>query len=175
MKAFIGLLFPTPLQPYLNIHSTNILFSNTDGLPIFGATMSKKIFTFFDDFETREDRLKHDRFAAIQKSFEKCNVNSARSYIPDDYLSIDETLYAVRAQVSVKQFNWKKPAKCGMLFKSINSATEPYTYQTHAYCGKSSEKPNELYVCGTINFVKYLVTNLEKDQSTKIEMYQLID
>ena len=62
-----------------------------------------------------------------------------------------------------------------MLFKSINSATEPYTYQTHAYCGKSSKKPNELYVCGTINFVKYLVTNLKKDQSTKIEMYQLVD
>ena len=112
------------------------MFSNTDELLIFGATISKKRFTFFDDFETREDRLKHDRVAAIQKSFEKCNINWARSYIPDDYLSIDETLYVVRAQVSVKQCNSTKPAKCGMLFKSINSAMEHYTYQTDAYCGK---------------------------------------
>ena len=103
---------------------------------------------------------KHYRFAAIQKSFEKCNVNLARSYIPDDYLSIDETLHAMRAQVSIKQCNSTKPAKCGMLFKSINSATESYTYQTHAYCGKSTKKPNELYVCGTRYYVKYFVTNL---------------
>ena len=143
-----------------NLHSIIILFSNTDGLPIFGAAMSKNWFTLFDDFETWEDRWKHYRFAAIQKSFEKCNVNLARSCIPDDYLSIDETLHAMRAQVSIKQCNSTKPAKCGMLFKSINSATESYTYQTHAYCGKSTKKPNELYVCGTRYYVKYFVTNL---------------
>ena len=66
----------------------------------------------------------------------------------------------MRTQISVKQYNSTKPAKFGMLFKFINSAREPYTYQTLVYCEKPTRKPNEFYVCGTIYYVNYLVTNL---------------
>ena len=80
--------------------------------------------------------------------------------IPEDYLSLDETLYPMRTQISFKQYNPDKPAKYGMLFKSINSARYPYTHQSHVYCGKPEGEPNEFYTAGTSNYVMFLVNKL---------------
>ena len=169
-QAFLGLLLFRGMYN-LNNHSIDILFSNQDGLPAFGAAMSRNRFKFlfrnlcFDDSRTREERWSHDRFAAIRYLFEKCNGNFGKCMVPDDFLSIDETLYPMRTQVAFKQYNPMKPAKYGILFKSINSARMPYTYQTHVYCGKPTEEPTDHYVTGTSNYVKYLVQQLEKHHS----------
>ena len=56
--------------------------------------MSKNRFKFlfskisFDDFETRTERWKKDRFAAIRNIFEKSNNNCGKYIIPDDFLSM---------------------------------------------------------------------------------------
>ena len=63
----------------------------------------------------------------------------------------------MRNQISFKQNNPDKPAKYGMLYKSINAARYPFTHQSHFYCGKPGQEPDENYVSGTINYVKYLV------------------
>ena len=77
-------------------------------------------------------------------------------------------MYPARTQVSFKQYNPDKPAKYGVLFKSLNSARYPYTYQTHVYSGKLEEVTNEsFYVQGTINYIKYLVEQLQKCHSLK--------
>ena len=147
-EAFIGLLYYRGLYG-LNNHSTEILFSNKHGLPVFGACMSRNRFKFlmahicFDQYSEREARWQKDRFAAMRDLFEECNINFAKSLIPEDYLSLDETLYPMRTQVAFKQFNPDKPAKYGILFKSINCARYPYTYQTHVYCGKPEGDPDE--------------------------------
>ena len=92
-----------------------------------------------------------------------CNKNFGEALVPVDYISLDETLYPARTQVSFKQYNPDKPAKYGVLFKSLNSARYPYTYQTHVYSGKPEEVTNEsFYVQGTINYIKYLVEQLQK-------------
>ena len=91
------------------------------------------------------------------ENFRKCNSNFSRSYIPVDYLSIRKTLYILRTKIYFKQYNLMKSAKYDMLFKSINSAMESYTYLTHVYCEKPAERPNKFYICDTINYVKYLV------------------
>ena len=58
--------------------------------------------------------------------------------------------------------------KYGVLFKSLNSARYPYTYQTHVYSGKPEEVTDEsFYVQGTINYIKYLVEQLQKCHSLK--------
>ena len=50
----------------------------------------------------------------------------------------------------------------------MNSARYPYTYQTHVYSGKPEEVTNEsFYVQGTINYIKYLVKQLQKCHSLK--------
>ena len=77
-------------------------------------------------------------------------------------------MYPACTQVSLKQYNPDKPAKYGVLFKSLNSARYPYTYQTHVYSGKPEEVTNEsFYVQGTINYIKYLVEQLQKCHSLK--------
>ena len=47
-----------------------------------------------------------------------------------------------------------------MLYKSINSARYPYTHQSHVYCGRLVEEPDENFVSGTINYMRYLVEKL---------------
>ena len=52
-----------------------------------------------------------------------------------DYLSLDETLYPMRTQISFKQYNQNKPAKCWLLLKAINAARYPYIFIAASYCG----------------------------------------
>ena len=129
----------------------DLLFSENYGHPIFSATMLKNRFRFlfskisFDDFETRAERLKKDRFAATQNIFEKFNNNYGKSNIPNDLFSIYETFYPMRNKVAFKQFNPNKPSKYGLLFRSINASRYPYSFVSAPYCGKPVGEPTEEY------------------------------
>ena len=68
---------------------------------------------------------------------------------PGDYLSLDETVYPMRTQISFKQFNPSKPAKYGLLFKSVNAARYPYTFISSPYSGKPTEEGGQYYIQGT--------------------------
>ena len=144
-----------------------LLFSENYGHLIFSVTMLKNKFKFlfskifFDDFETRTDLWKKDRFAAIPNIFEKFNNNCRISIIPDDLLSIDETLYPMRNKVAFKQFNPNKPAKYGLLFKSINASCYPYSFVPAPYCGKPVGEPIEEYKPGTFEITKHMVSKLQ--------------
>ena len=172
LYAFIGLNYYRGLYN-LNCHNIKILFSDDKGFPIFGATMSRLRYAFisahlcFDDFQSRQERWQGDRFTAFREIFEKCNENFAKAMVPSDYLTIDETLYPMRTQVSFKQYNPDKPAKYGMLFKSINSARYPYTYQTLVYHGKPVGEPSTYYVSSTDNYTKHLVDKILERQPLK--------
>ena len=165
--ALFGLMYMRGLYG-LNTHTIDLLLSDRKGIPIFSATMSRYRYKFiikhicFDDFESRNERWKDDRFAAMRSLFERCNGKFGAALVPEDYISLDETLYPTRNQASFKQYNPDKPAKYGILFKSLNSARYPYTYQTHVYCGKPTEAANEYYIQGTSNYIKYLVQKLSQ-------------
>ena len=134
-------------------------FQDIHGHPVFSATMLRQRFQFilanltFDDAEDRPALWQCDRFAAVWYVFEECNKSSGRVMIPECYLSLDETLYPMRTQINFRQYNPDKPAKYGMLFKSINSATYPYTYQSHVYCGKPKGEPKEFCISRTENYI----------------------
>ena len=74
--------------------------------------------------------------------------------VPDDYLSLDETLYPMKTQISFKQFNPNKSAKYGMLYKSINACCYPFTFSTAVYPGKPKAEPTSYYTPGTSQTVK---------------------
>ena len=78
-----------------------------------------------------------------------------------NYLSLDDTLYPTRTQISFKQFNPSKPAKYGMLYKSINAFRYPFTFSTAVYFDKPKAEPRFYYTPGTSQTVKYLIQNLE--------------
>ena len=166
MRAFIGLLYLRGLAG-LNNHNIAHLYHPTMGPPHFGATMGKNRLQFlyacisFDDFDTREQRWKNDRFAAIRELFETFNKNCSKCILPEEYLCIDETLYPTRNKISFRQYNPSKPAKYGLLFKLINAVTYTYTHCIIPYCGKPTEEPTTYYVKGVEDTVKYLVQNLQ--------------
>ena len=147
------------------------MFGDKYGQPVFSATMSRNRFLFivanlrFDDEETRPNRWKEDIFTALREIFEDCNNNFVKHLVPEDFISLDETLYTMRTQVAFEMYNPHKPAKYGILFKSLNCARYPYTYYSHVYSGKPESTDSEYYFVGSNNYVKYLVEGLEKHHS----------
>ena len=133
------------------------------GHPIFQAVVSKNRFTLllsnlmFDDIEERTANWPQDRFAAIRNLFEAFNRNCLKHVIPSEFLSIDETLYPMRNQVSIKQYNPNKPAKYGLLFKSLNDARFPYTYDSLVYAGKPEQVGGPYYIDTICDYIKTLV------------------
>ena len=168
--AFIGLNYWRGLLGQAK-HKIDKLFHNSSGSPIFGATMSKNRFRFlmshisFDDFASRDRRWEYDRFAGFRHILVIFIKNCGLVISPHDYLALDETLYPIRTGLNFKQYNRSKPAKYGMLFRSINSARFPYTFTAVVYAGRPKQYNSDLckyYVRGTEETVKTLVTNLER-------------
>ena len=89
--------------------------------------------------------------------FELFNKNCLKYVIPSEYLAIDKTLYPMRNQISIKQYNPNKPAKCGLLFKSLNDARFPYTYNSLVYAGKPEQGDGPFYIEGIETYIKTLV------------------
>eukprot|EP00112_Aurelia_sp_Birch-Aquarium-sp1_P021632 Seg5874.3 transcript_id=Seg5874.3/GoldUCD/mRNA.D3Y31 product="hypothetical protein" protein_id=Seg5874.3/GoldUCD/D3Y31 len=74
----------------------------------------------------------------------------------------------MRNQISFKQYNPDKPAKYGMLFKSLNDARFPFTYKSVVYAGKPEvEKDAPYFLSGTENYVKSLILRMEAEVSLK--------
>uniref|UniRef100_A0A6A7G5I7 PiggyBac transposable element-derived protein 3-like n=2 Tax=Hirondellea gigas TaxID=1518452 RepID=A0A6A7G5I7_9CRUS len=166
ITAFVGMLYLRGLLG-MNDLCAKLLFNEKVGPPAFVATMSINRFRFlytnicFDDISTRKDRWPHDRFAAIRTLHEEFNKNCSSAVNPNDYLSFGEILYPCRSQVAFKQYNSNKPAKYGLLYKSINSSRYPYTFRSIVYCGKPEREPTPHYVAGIMTSVKKLVEELE--------------
>ena len=123
--ALIGIIYMRGLLEQAH-QGTNAMFHKIFGNPVFSATMFRNRFQFliahisFDDHTSRPTSWQHDKFAAFCEIFKEFNKNCGKFLVPDDYLSLDDTLYPMRMQISFKQFNPSKPAKYGMLYKSIH-------------------------------------------------------
>ena len=141
IPALFGLMY-TRAVTRQNLVSVKQLFQHIYANPVFKSIMSKNRFVFlmgiiqFDDLESREERWESDRFAAIRQFFNEFNDHCARMRVPSDLLSLDETLYPFRGRIGIKQYNPNKPAKYGLLYRSISDAKLPYTYNTLPYAGK---------------------------------------
>ena len=112
------------------------LSSDSYGPPMFSGVLSHNCFAF----NTCAERWKKDRLTAICDFFEKFNDQCTLVLASGDYLSLDETLYPMRTQISFKQFNSSKPAKYGPLFKSVSAARYPYTFISSPDSGKPTEE-----------------------------------
>lgn len=123
---------------------TNI--SKCSGHTVFGATISRNRFPFlvanlcFDNSETHLQWWESDRFAAFQDFFANFNDHCSTQMMPSDYFSVDETLFAIRTEISFKQYNPDKPAQYRMLFKSFNDSCRSYAYRMLVY----GRKPKSL-------------------------------
>ena len=170
LKAFIGLFLYRGLCK-LNTMGIRKLFSDSYRPPTFSAAMSRNSFKFilhnlsFDDESSHAERWKKNMFTVNRESFEKFNNQCMVVLAPGDYLSLDETLYPMRTQISFKQFNPSKPAKYGLLFKSVNAARYSYTFISSPYSGKPTEEGGQYYIQGTEAIVHYLTETLSTNSS----------
>ncbi len=90
---------------------------------------------------------KYDFF--IREIFELFNAACIKTLQCGSELAFDETLYANFGRgFGFKQFMKSKPAKYGLLYKSLNDAEVPYTYTSHIYAGKPASTPTENYIVG---------------------------
>ena len=168
IRALFGLMY-TRAVTRQNLVSVKQLFQHIYANPVFKSIMSKNRFVFlmgiiqFDDLESREEQWESDGFAAIREFFNAFSDHCARMRVPSDLLSLDETLYPFRGRIGIKQYNPNKPAKYGLLYRSISDAKLPYTYNTLPYAGKPNVITQESeYVTSTDNYTKYLVKGLER-------------
>jgi hypothetical protein len=66
-----------------------------------------------------------------------------------ELLCFDETLYPNRGDgYGFRIYIKGKPWKFGILYRSLNDASVPYTYQVHVVAGKPEGEPTESYVKG---------------------------
>lgn len=81
-----------------------------------GKNRFKEISRFlrFDDFNTREERLKTDKAAPIYNLFSMLNQNLFKYFDASEYVTIDEQLYAYRGRTRFTQYMPNKPAKYGI-------------------------------------------------------------
>ena len=70
----------------------------------------------------------------------------------------------MRQQIAFRQYNPNKPHLYGLLLKVLNDARYPYTYKAVPYAAKPKAGDGPYYLKSTIDYIKYLVTELETDQ-----------
>ena len=71
----------------------------------------------------------------------------------------------MRHQIAFKQFNPLKPAKYGMLHKSINDARFPYTYKINVYASKPAAGSGPYYIVdGVQGYVKDLINRFNSER-----------
>ena len=84
------------------------------------------------------------------------------------------------AALVLKQYNANKPAKYGLLYRSLCDANIPYTYFSLPYAGKPEILEGDAvkyYITGTDEYSKYLVNGLSalcKIQRINISMNQYL-
>ena len=118
----------------------------------------------FDNPQERTQLRETDRFAAVREIWEIFNSNLSKHVAPSEYLSIDETLYPMRQKIAFHQYNPNKPHRYGLLLKSLNDVRFPYTYKAVSYAAKPKAGDGPYYLKSTIEYFKYLVTEMEADQ-----------
>ena len=90
------------------------------------------------------------------------NKNNGRCCNPSPYVIVDKTLYPYRGRIGMKQHNPSKPAKYGLLYRSLCDAKVLYMYSTLPYAGKPDViGANDYYVTGCNEYTKWLVNNFQ--------------
>ncbi|KAF2890383.1 hypothetical protein ILUMI_15790 [Ignelater luminosus] len=104
------------------------------GRPISRATMSLARFSFllaclrFDDLDTRIERSKTNKLAAISEIFQKFVENCNACCCSGTYVTVDEMLITFRGRCSFKMYMPNKPAKHGIKVQILANA------KTHCMC-----------------------------------------
>lgn len=145
--AFIGLMILIGTKKMSKTNLCEIFAADGTGIEISRGVMSMKRFIFlltairFDDPQTREERKRIDKLAAIRTFFNSFVENCKQSYSLGEFITIDEKLEPYRGRCSFIQYIPNKPAKYGLKIYALVDAKSSYTHNLEIYCGKQPEGP----------------------------------
>ena len=109
LRAYYGVTYERGLQHDSMTDQWKLWGESSYGHPIYSGCISVNRYAFFnhnitfDNIDSREKKWQSDRFTAMREILEATNDNFSKMLQPDAYLTIDETLYGTRNQISFKQ------------------------------------------------------------------------
>ncbi|CAB3259245.1 unnamed protein product [Arctia plantaginis] len=77
----------------------------------------------------------------IRSIFDSFVLNCQKAYIPHEYMTIDEMLWAFRGRCGVRVYIPSKPAKYGIKAYALVDAKSFYTFNIEVYPGKQPDGP----------------------------------
>ena len=177
LSAFIGLLYLRAAFR-LNLQETLEIWNHESAQDIFATTMSYNRVQFiqrfitFNDKSTRGDRWKSDKFACLRELFEMMNEQNSKRCFPSPLLTVDKTLYPYHGSIGFKQYNPSKPAKYGLLYRSLCDSPVSYTYYIMlvSYIDKKKSGKKNIISLTTMHD-KIKVTNDQRSKPQVLGMY----
>lgn len=145
IKALFGLLYLSGVLKDAHL-TVDDLWSPVFGPVLFRCTMSKNRFEFlvnclrFDNKETREERKKTDKLAAIRQIWQMFEKSCREYYTPSEYVTIDETLLGFRGRCPFKMYIPNKPDKYGLKWVNMCDAKTSYMCSAKPYIGKEDRQ-----------------------------------
>lgn len=149
LRAFIGLLYLQGAFKSGHEDLESLWATDGTGRDIFRSTMSLKRFLFllsclrFDDYTTRQERLKTDKLAPISKIFQNFVANSCKNYNPCELLTIDEMLVPFKGRCGFRMYIPSKPAKYGLKVQILADSRNHYMIQAEVYTGSLGTTSNK--------------------------------
>ncbi|XP_076841405.1 uncharacterized protein LOC143485760 [Brachyhypopomus gauderio] len=145
LMAFIAVLF---LRAILcPVGAIADCWSKNYAVPAIKDTMSrdryKEIMRYlrFDDKDTRAERVKSDRFAAISDIWQCFVRNCTLCYTPGQHITNDEQLFPTKVRCPFLQYIATKPDKFGIKFWIAADLKTKYMCNALPYLGKDSSRP----------------------------------
>lgn len=141
----IGLLFARgilakgfPLKELWNRQWAPKLFSGVMSRDRF---ISLVRFLRFDEKQTRQARLRNDKFALFSDVWNRFIANSQKCYKPSPFLTIDEQLFPTKVRCKFLQYMANKPDKFGIKFFLLANVDKPYVFNGFPYLGADDTRP----------------------------------
>ncbi|XP_073696117.1 uncharacterized protein [Garra rufa] len=144
LMAFISILFVRaimcPVGAIVDCWSESFL------VPVIKETMPRDRFISimqhlrFDDKDTRAERVKTDKFAAISDIWTRFNKNCAESFTPGEHMTIDVQLFPTKVRCPFTQYIATKPDKSGIKFWMATDLETKYVCKASPYLGKDPSR-----------------------------------
>ena len=122
------------------------LWQPSDSRPFYRTVMSLNRFKLllrclrFDNWHTRDERKRIDKFAAVSEIWNIFLGNARRVYIPGECITVDEQLVGYRGKIPGRTYMPSKPRKYGIkIFWACESNTG-YGLNAIAYGGKEGNR-----------------------------------
>lgn len=150
IRALFGALYIIAVKKGNRVNVKELWSADGTGMMLLRAAFSYKRFLFllrairFDNINTRKDREKIDKLAAVRDIY-SCFVNNCRNnYSLGEFITIDEMLHPFRGRCSFIQYMPQKPAKYGLKIYALCDSRTHYTWNFEIYCGKQHDGPYQI-------------------------------